>query len=57
LLYWLQDESEGRADTWAFLDRRIAGIMRFEKTKAARNTSREKLPSLSRFLSRLKYPA
>jgi ubiquinone biosynthesis protein COQ9 len=57
LFYWLQDESEGRADTWAFLDRRIAGIMRFEKTKAALNTSREKLPSLSRFLSRLRYPA
>jgi ubiquinone biosynthesis protein COQ9 len=57
LLYWLQDESDGRADTWAFLDRRIAGVMRFEKTKAAWSTSREKLPSLSRFLSRLRYPA
>jgi ubiquinone biosynthesis protein COQ9 len=57
LFYWLQDESEGRAETWAFLDRRIEGIMRFEKTKAAFNASREKLPSLSRFLSRLRYPA
>jgi ubiquinone biosynthesis protein COQ9 len=57
LLYWLQDESEGHADTWAFLDRRIAGIMRFEKTKAKLQNAREHLPSLSRFLSRLRYPA
>lgn len=35
LLYWLGDQSEGFANTWAFLDRRIEGVMRFEKTKAA----------------------
>jgi ubiquinone biosynthesis protein COQ9 len=57
LFFWLQDESEGRADTWAFLDRRIAGIMRFEKTKAQFQKSRAHMPSLSRFLSRLRYPA
>jgi ubiquinone biosynthesis protein COQ9 len=34
LLFWLADESEGRAETWAFLDRRITDVMRFEKTKA-----------------------
>ena len=28
-LYWLQDQSEGFADTWAFLDRRIDDVMRF----------------------------
>jgi ubiquinone biosynthesis protein COQ9 len=33
-LYWLADESDGRADTWAFLDRRIADVMRIEKAKA-----------------------
>jgi len=33
-LYWLGDESDDNARTWAFLDRRIAGVMRFEKTKA-----------------------
>jgi ubiquinone biosynthesis protein COQ9 len=27
-LYWLTDESEGFADTWAFLDRRIEDVMR-----------------------------
>lgn len=36
-LYWLGDESEGRAATWAFLDRRIEDVMRFEKLKAAVN--------------------
>lgn len=34
-LYWLGDESEGRADTWAYLDRRIDDVMRIEKAKAA----------------------
>ncbi len=34
VLFWLGDQSEGYADTWAFLDRRIEGVMQFEKTKA-----------------------
>ena len=34
VLYWLGDESEGQGDTWAFLDRRIDGVMQFEKLKA-----------------------
>ncbi len=34
-LYWLGDESEGRARTWAFLARRIDGVMQFEKVKGA----------------------
>ena len=34
VLYWLGDQSEGNRETWAFLDRRIEGVMRFEKTKA-----------------------
>jgi len=34
VLYWLGDQSAGAADTWAFLDRRIAEVMRFEKLKA-----------------------
>lgn len=28
VLYWLEDRSEGFADTWRFLDRRIADVMR-----------------------------
>jgi ubiquinone biosynthesis protein COQ9 len=31
LLYWLQDESEGSADSWAFLDRRLADALKFTK--------------------------
>ena len=35
VLYWLGDNSEGHADTRAFIDRRIDGVMRFEKLKAS----------------------
>lgn len=34
VLFWLGDESEAAEATWAFLDRRIEDVMRFEKTKA-----------------------
>jgi ubiquinone biosynthesis protein COQ9 len=34
VLYWLGDDSDGQEATWAFLDRRIEGVMRFEKAKA-----------------------
>ena len=34
VLYWLGDASEGHAATWAFLDRRIEDVMRFEKFKS-----------------------
>jgi ubiquinone biosynthesis protein COQ9 len=55
LLVWLDDQSEGWADTAAFLDRRIDDVMRFEKFKADWRGSSEHL-SLSRFLGRLRYP-
>ena len=35
VLYWLGDESEDHAETWAFLDRRIGNVMQFEKAKAS----------------------
>lgn len=34
VLYWLNDRSEGASATWAFLDRRIEDVMRFERLKA-----------------------
>ena len=34
LLYWLNDGSEGSAATWAFLDRRIADVMRIQTVRA-----------------------
>jgi len=57
LLAWLDDSSEGFADTAAFLDRRIDNVMRFEKWKAEWRGSSHQRPSLSRFLGRLRYPA
>ena len=53
---FLDDDSEGQADTRAFLSRRIDGIMRFEKAKAGFVKRYEHRPSLSRFVGRLRYP-
>ena len=56
-LVFLDDDSEGLAATRAFLDRRIDDVMNFEKAKARWRGSRDRMPSLSRFLGRLRYPA
>ncbi len=53
---FVDDESEDWADTRAFLARRIEGIMRFEKAKAGFVRRTEHVPSLSRFIGRLRYP-
>ncbi|MES3099878.1 COQ9 family protein [Sphingomonas faeni] len=53
---FLDDESESLADTRAFLDRRIDGIMQFEKAKAGFLKRTEHGFSLSRFVGRLRYP-
>lgn len=55
-LVFLDDESDDLAETRAFLGRRIDDVMRFEKFKASWSGTRERLPSLSRFLGRLRYP-
>jgi len=57
LLNWLDDQSEGWAETGAFLDRRLADVMRFEKWKAEWRGNELHRPSLMRFLGRLRYPA
>lgn len=57
LLCWLDDDSEGWSETSAFLDRRLADVMRFEKWKASWTGSDLHRPSLTRFLGRLRYPA
>lgn len=57
LAVFVADESEGKAETRAFLDRRIEGVMRFEKAKAqwlGRDTEHF---SPVRFLGRLRYPS
>lgn len=57
LLYWLDDDSDGHQATWDFIDRRIDGIMAFEKTKAKLSRGMANLPNPARFLGRLRYPA
>ena len=57
ILIFLDDEDPDLAATKAFLNRRIDDVMRFEKFKAGWRGTRERLPSLSRFLGRLRYPA
>ena len=56
LMAWLDDQSEGWTETAAFLDRRLANVMQFEKWKASWRDNAIRRPSLSRFLGRLRYP-
>lgn len=57
MLVFLDDATDELAETRGFLDRRIDDVMRFEKFKASWRGGRERMPSLSRFLGRLRYPA
>jgi ubiquinone biosynthesis protein COQ9 len=57
VLVYLDDGSDDLSETRAFLDRRIDNVMQFEKVKGSWKRSRERVPSLSRFLGRLRYPA
>ena len=57
LAVFVDDDSVDWADTRAFLARRLAGVGRFEKWKAGRRAAAERRPSLTRFVSRLRYPA
>ena len=56
LFAWLDDQSEGWSETAAFLDRRLAQVMKFEKWKAQWRSNAIRRPSLARFLGRLRYP-
>lgn len=57
LAVFIDDASVGKADTHAFLDRRIDGVMRFEKAKAQLLKPRDERFSMARFLGRMRYPA
>jgi ubiquinone biosynthesis protein COQ9 len=57
LAVFVDDQSEGKADTRAFLARRIEGVMKFEKAKAKWLGSGREHFSVARFLGRLRYPA
>ncbi|QDK31787.1 MULTISPECIES: COQ9 family protein [Sphingomonadaceae] len=52
-----EDAVGPKAETRAFLDRRIEGIMRFEKAKAQWLRPSEERISLVRLMGRLRYPA
>lgn len=56
LLTFANDESDDFADSRAFLERRIDNVMQFEKAKFQAKARRENMPSLSRFIGRLRYP-
>ena len=57
LSVFVNDDSENFADTRAFLDRRIDNVMQIEKVKYQAKQRQEYVPSLSRFIGRLRYPA
>jgi ubiquinone biosynthesis protein COQ9 len=57
ILVFLDDESDDLAETRAFLDRRIANVMRFEKFKAQIKPDPDMHFSPARFLGRLRYRA
>lgn len=57
LAVFVDDSSEGKADTRAFLERRIDGVMTFEKVKAKWLAPDREVFSVARFLGRLRYPA
>jgi len=55
-LTFLDDESDGHADSLAFLDRRIDQVMRFEAFKARLKPDADRHFNVARFLGRLRYP-
>ncbi|APE27911.1 COQ9 family protein [Aurantiacibacter gangjinensis] len=56
LAVFVEDDSEDKADTRAFLDRRIEGVMKFEKAKAQLLGKDRESFDFARFLGRLRYP-
>ncbi|MFA7596710.1 MAG: COQ9 family protein [Novosphingobium sp.] len=57
LAFFADDDSGAKAETQAFLDRRIEGIIRFEKAKGQLFPRNAEHFSITRFLGRLRYPA
>jgi ubiquinone biosynthesis protein COQ9 len=50
LLYWLDDRSDGFADTQAFLDRRLADVAHLTKARARLDEALRRLPNPFRLL-------
>jgi ubiquinone biosynthesis protein COQ9 len=49
LLFWLDDRSDDAVETWAFLDRRIAGVMQIPQRRAALRGGGRYVPDPKRF--------
>ena len=59
VLYWLGDNSEESEETWHFLDRRIADVMKFETAKVQLKTNKftKEFNGLTgKFLKKIKRP-
>jgi len=54
ILYWLSDTSDGFADTWGYLDRRLADVLKIPMYKAKAQQALGRLPSPLGLLKRLK---
>jgi len=57
LAVFVDDDSDRKAETHAFLDRRIENVMQFEKAKAQWLRPDAERFSVTRFLGRLRYPS
>lgn len=49
MLYWLEDNSEDFAETWAFLDRRIANVMQIPRVRESVRKAGGNMPDPRRF--------
>jgi ubiquinone biosynthesis protein COQ9 len=56
LLYWFTDDSEDHAATQAFIERRIADVMQFEKLKAQASKAAAQMPNPFAFAGKIRYP-
>jgi ubiquinone biosynthesis protein COQ9 len=56
IMAWLGDESQGEAETRAFLDRRLGNVADFESFKKKLGGDPDHRFSITRFLGRLRYP-
>ncbi len=54
LLYWLNDRSEGCAETWKFLDRRIQNVMEIPKLQKRIGESLKLFPDPRRLFNRVR---
>lgn len=50
-VFWLEDQSEGRQDTWGFLDRRINDVLGIEKIRKKSEKIRGMVPNPLSFFS------